>query len=72
MRDINARLEKIEPQVRSSDRILGGFAAGEIKPAILNPKKSSPRAKSSSRETSLFGGLDLCISNDFFLIFFFN
>ncbi|GMI98666.1 CLIP-associated protein, CLIP-ASSOCIATED PROTEIN [Hibiscus trionum] len=54
MRDINARLEKIEPQVRSSD--LGGFAAGEIKPAIRNPKKSSPRGKSSSRETSLFGG----------------
>ncbi|XVF72145.1 hypothetical protein PTKIN_Ptkin12aG0096700 [Pterospermum kingtungense] len=56
MRDINARLEKIQPQVRSSDGALGGFATGEIKPAILNPKKSSPRAKSSSRETSLFGG----------------
>ncbi|XWS76152.1 hypothetical protein CRYUN_Cryun01aG0151900 [Craigia yunnanensis] len=56
VRDINARLEKIEPQVRSSDGISGGFAAGEIKPAILNPKKSSPRAKSSSKETSLFGG----------------
>ncbi|XWS47081.1 hypothetical protein CRYUN_Cryun14cG0122700 [Craigia yunnanensis] len=56
VRDINARLEKIEPQVRSSDGILGGFAAGEIKPANLNPKKSSQRAKSSSRETSLFGG----------------
>ncbi|EOX94109.1 hypothetical protein QUC31_004416 [Theobroma cacao] len=58
VRDINARLEKIEPQVRSSDGMLSGFGAGEIKPAILNPKKSSPRAKSSSssRETSLFGG----------------
>ncbi|XP_012434299.1 CLIP-associated protein [Gossypium raimondii] len=56
MRDINARLEKIEPQVRHSDGTLGGFATGEIKPAVRNPKKSSPRAKSSSRETSLFGG----------------
>ncbi|XP_022758590.1 CLIP-associated protein-like isoform X2 [Durio zibethinus] len=56
MRYINARLEKIEPQVQSSDGILGGFAAGEIKPAMHNPKRSSPRAKSSSRETSLFGG----------------
>ncbi|XVF21452.1 hypothetical protein REPUB_Repub12eG0091600 [Reevesia pubescens] len=56
VRDINARLEKIEPQVRSSDGVLGGFSAGEIKPAILNPKKNSPRAKSSSRETSFFGG----------------
>ncbi|KAB2018453.1 hypothetical protein ES319_D08G230400v1 [Gossypium barbadense] len=56
VRDINARLEKIEPQVRSSDGILGGFGSGEMKPAILNPKKSSPRAKSSSRESSLFAG----------------
>ncbi|PPD68756.1 hypothetical protein GOBAR_DD34363 [Gossypium barbadense] len=56
MRDINARLEKIEPQVRHSDGTLGGFATGEIKPAVRNSKKSSPRAKSSSRETSLFGG----------------
>ncbi|KAE8685057.1 CLIP-associated protein [Hibiscus syriacus] len=30
--------------------------ASMIKPAILNPKKSSPKAKSSSRETSHFGG----------------
>jgi CLIP-associating protein 1/2 len=56
VKDINARLERIEPQIRSSDGVTGNFAAGEIKTASHNPKKSSPKAKSSSRETSLFGG----------------
>ncbi|GLU07854.1 hypothetical protein SLE2022_247940 [Rubroshorea leprosula] len=56
VRDINARLEKIEPQIRPSDGLTGSFAAGEMKPASLSTKKSSPRAKSSSRETSIFGG----------------
>ncbi|KAJ9176533.1 hypothetical protein P3X46_011836 [Hevea brasiliensis] len=56
MKDINARLEKIEPQIRPSDGPTGNFATGEMKPMTLNPKKSSPKAKSSSREVSLFGG----------------
>ncbi|KAK7345692.1 hypothetical protein VNO77_16302 [Canavalia gladiata] len=53
---INARLEGIQPKVRSSDSISSGYIAGEIKPVGVNTKKSSPKAKSSSRETSLFGG----------------
>eukprot|EP00256_Glycine_max_P054180 XP_014620979.1 CLIP-associated protein isoform X2 [Glycine max] len=53
---INARLEGIQPKVHSSDGISSGYNAGEIKPVGVNPKKSSPKAKSSSRETSLFGG----------------
>ncbi|KAF7818501.1 CLIP-associated protein-like [Senna tora] len=56
VKDINARLEGIQPKVRSSDGIASGFISGEIKPLSINPKKSSPKAKSSSRETSLFGG----------------
>ncbi|KAF1879232.1 hypothetical protein Lal_00047906, partial [Lupinus albus] len=52
--DINARLEGIQPKVRSSDG--SGYNSGEIKPLNVNPKKSSPKAKSSSRESSLFGG----------------
>lgn len=56
MKDINARLEKIEPQIRPSDGPTGNFATGEMKPMNLNPKKSSPKSKSSTRETSLFGG----------------
>ncbi|XP_058749347.1 CLIP-associated protein-like isoform X2 [Vicia villosa] len=53
VKDINARLEGIQPNVRSSNGIQSGYVSGEIKP--LNPKKSSPKAKSSSREASLFG-----------------
>ncbi|TKY52810.1 CLIP-associated protein [Spatholobus suberectus] len=52
---INARLEGIQPKVHSSDGISSGYIAGEIKPVGVNPKKSSPKAKSSSRESSLFG-----------------
>ncbi|XP_047154186.1 CLIP-associated protein-like [Vigna umbellata] len=56
VKDINARLEGIQPKVRSSDGIPGGYITGEIKHLSVNPKKSSPKAKSSSRESSLFGG----------------
>lgn len=52
VKDINARLERIEPKNRSSD----GLSAVETKPLSHNPKRSSPKAKSSSREVSLFGG----------------
>lgn len=56
VRDINARLERIEPQVRSSDGLSVSFPAGEMRPVSVNPKRSSPKAKNSSREVSLFGG----------------
>ncbi|CAA2964712.1 CLIP-associated isoform X1 [Olea europaea subsp. europaea] len=56
IRDINARLEKIEPKVRSSEAIASNYAASETKLTTLNPKKSSPKAKSSMREVSLLGG----------------
>ncbi|XP_031371453.1 CLIP-associated protein isoform X2 [Punica granatum] len=55
VRDINARLERIEPQVRSSDGLTGSFPAGEMRSMSVNPKRSSPKAKNSSREASLFG-----------------
>lgn len=56
MRDINARLERIEPKVRSSDGLNVPFPAGEMRLMNANPKRSSPKAKNSSREMSLFGG----------------
>ncbi|KAK0581454.1 hypothetical protein LWI29_013990 [Acer saccharum] len=59
LKDINARLERIQPQIRSSDGITSTFSAGDMKPASLNTKKSSPKAKSSTREMSLFGGEDI-------------
>jgi CLIP-associating protein 1/2 len=53
---INARLEGIQPKAQSSNGISSGYITGEMNPLNANPKKSSPKAKSSSKETSLFGG----------------
>ncbi|VVA99804.1 unnamed protein product [Arabis nemorensis] len=56
VKDINARLERIEPQQRSTDTRGGHHVVNEVKASSVNPKKSSPRAKTSTRENSLFGG----------------
>lgn len=56
VKDINARLERIEPKIRSLDGLTGNYATGDMKPANHNPKKSSPKARSSTREMSVFGG----------------
>ncbi|OVA02233.1 HEAT [Macleaya cordata] len=56
VKDISARLERIEPKTRSSDGRAGHFTSGDIKSATVNQKKSSPKAKSSTREISLSGG----------------
>ncbi|KAE9585510.1 hypothetical protein Lal_00017823 [Lupinus albus] len=56
VKDINARLEGIQPKVRASDGVPSGYITGEIKPLSVNPKKSNLKAKNSTRETSLFGG----------------
>ncbi|KAM7501544.1 hypothetical protein LguiB_000448 [Lonicera macranthoides] len=56
VKDINAKLERIQPKNRSSDGLANNYAANDTKTSSLNPKRSSPKAKSSSREVSLFGG----------------
>ncbi|GFZ17637.1 CLIP-associated protein [Actinidia rufa] len=56
VKDITTRLERIEPKVHSSDGLPNNYTAVEVKPTNLNPKKSSPKAKNSTREVSLFGG----------------
>ncbi|XP_051142810.1 CLIP-associated protein-like [Andrographis paniculata] len=55
LKDINSRLERIQPKVHSSDAIVSNYSASESKPTVINPKKSSPKAKSSGREVSFFG-----------------
>ncbi|KAK3415274.1 hypothetical protein EUGRSUZ_H00823 [Eucalyptus grandis] len=55
VKEINARLEKLEPQIRNSNGLTGNFAATDAKPTIHNPKRNSPRAKSSTRDTSQSG-----------------
>lgn len=56
VKDINARLERIEPKIRSADGLVSNYSSSEIKSANLSTKKSSPKAKTSTREVSLFGG----------------
>ncbi|KVH94301.1 Armadillo-like helical [Cynara cardunculus var. scolymus] len=56
VKDINARLERIEPKHHSSDVHVGTHAPADTKHSNRNPKRSSTKAKSSSREVSLFGG----------------
>ncbi|KAL2945478.1 CLIP-associated protein [Bienertia sinuspersici] len=56
VKDINARLERIEPKPRSSEGAVSGSNVIEHKVANHNAKRNSPKAKNSSRETSLFGG----------------
>ncbi|KAH0451999.1 hypothetical protein IEQ34_019298 [Dendrobium chrysotoxum] len=56
MKDISARLARIEPKVHQSDGAGAHFISTEIKSSNISHKKGSPRTKSTPRETSLFGG----------------
>ncbi|KAH0750668.1 hypothetical protein KY290_029900, partial [Solanum tuberosum] len=55
LKDINVRLEKIEPKSCSIDGNSNNYSTGEVRSASLSSKKSSPKAKRSTREVSLFG-----------------
>ncbi|MQL85358.1 hypothetical protein Taro_017888 [Colocasia esculenta] len=55
MKEINSRLEKIEPKVRPPDSS-GHFIPSEVKSSMHNQKRNSPKAKATPRETSLYGG----------------
>ncbi|XP_062185862.1 CLIP-associated protein-like isoform X1 [Phragmites australis] len=55
LKEINSRLDKIEPKVRSSDPVMQ-YKVAESRSVSANPKRGSPRTKSSSRESTLFGG----------------
>ncbi|PKA56536.1 CLIP-associated protein [Apostasia shenzhenica] len=56
MKDISARLERIEPKVRPLDGGGSQFISSELKASTANQKKGSPRTRIASRETSLSGG----------------
>ncbi|PWS22225.1 hypothetical protein DKP78_19500, partial [Enterococcus faecium] len=55
LKDINSRLDKIEPKARSSDGARMQYKVIE-RSVSANPKRGSPRKKSSTRESTLFGG----------------
>ncbi|XP_006647520.1 CLIP-associated protein-like [Oryza brachyantha] len=55
LKEINSRLDKIEPKVRSSDGARMQYKVIE-RSVSANPKRGSPRKKGSMRESTLFGG----------------
>ncbi|WOL00181.1 CLIP-associated protein [Canna indica] len=56
IKEINARLGKIEPKVQPSDGVGNSYIPAEIRPNSANHKKSSPRTKTATRETSFSCG----------------
>ncbi|XP_058094985.1 CLIP-associated protein-like [Magnolia sinica] len=59
VKEINARLEKIEPKIHSSDGPTGHFIPLEMKSTSLpayNQKRNSPKTKNTARESSFSGG----------------
>ncbi|KAJ0963664.1 hypothetical protein J5N97_028786 [Dioscorea zingiberensis] len=56
MKEIDARLERIEPKPRQSDGLGSRFAPAEAKSFNFSQKRSSPKAKSAPRETLFSGG----------------
>ncbi|VAI47209.1 unnamed protein product [Triticum turgidum subsp. durum] len=55
LKEINSRLDKIEPKVPSSDGARTQYRAME-RSVSAHPKRGSPRKKNTSRESTLFGG----------------
>ncbi|KAK3142128.1 hypothetical protein QOZ80_4BG0342570 [Eleusine coracana subsp. coracana] len=55
LKEINSRLDKIEPKARSSDNVVQ-YKVAESRSVSANPKRGSPRTKSTPRESTLFGG----------------
>ncbi|XP_020083722.1 CLIP-associated protein isoform X2 [Ananas comosus] len=56
MKEINMRLERIEPKVHQSDGAGSKMISTDVKSVNVNHKRSSPRTKSTPRESTLFGG----------------
>nr|GMD73114.1 CLIP-associated protein-like [Ipomoea batatas] len=56
LKDIYARLERIEPKTKTANGRTSNYPAHDIGSLNHNPKKSSPKAKNSTRDASLFGG----------------
>jgi hypothetical protein len=56
LKEINSRLNRIEPKVPSSDGTAPQYKVAESRSVSVNPKRGSPRTKSTTRESTLFGG----------------
>lgn len=60
MKEVNARLEKLEPKTHHSDGHGSNCIPTEAKLLHVGHKRSSPKTKSMTRESSLFGGRLCC------------
>ncbi|CAL9133696.1 unnamed protein product [Musa acuminata var. zebrina] len=56
MKEINIRLEKIEPKIQPSDRIGSPHISAETRSSSASHKKSSPKNKIAPKETSFSSG----------------
>ncbi|URD77432.1 HEAT repeat family protein [Musa troglodytarum] len=56
MKEINVRLEKIEPKIQPSDGVGSPHVSAETRSSSASHKKSSPKNKTASRETSISSG----------------
>ncbi|KAM0904238.1 hypothetical protein ACQ4PT_018122 [Festuca glaucescens] len=56
LKEINSRLNRIEPKVPSSDGAATQYKVAESRSLSVNPKRGSPKTKSTTRESTLFGG----------------
>ncbi|CAN6273486.1 unnamed protein product [Urochloa humidicola] len=56
LKEINSRLDKIEPNAPASKGARLQFRAKESRSISANPKRGSPRKKGMPRENTLFGG----------------
>ncbi|KAL6652423.1 hypothetical protein ACP70R_011348 [Stipagrostis hirtigluma subsp. patula] len=56
LKEINSRLDRIEPKVPSSDVPVMKYKVVESRSVSANPKRGSPRTKNTTRESTLFGG----------------
>ncbi|CAN6279203.1 unnamed protein product [Urochloa humidicola] len=56
LKEINSRLDKIEPNPPASDGARLQFRAKESRSISAHPKRGSPRKKGTPRESTLFGG----------------
>lgn len=56
LKEINSRLNRIEPKVPTSDGTATHHKVAASRSVSVNPKRGSPRTKSTPRESTLFGG----------------
>ncbi|KAM3388114.1 hypothetical protein ACQJBY_010718 [Aegilops geniculata] len=56
LKEINSRLNRIEPKVPASDGTATQHKVAASRSVSVNPKRGSPRTKSTLRESTLFGG----------------